>query len=79
MVRQDMRKQGREGGFLKLIVLFVIFAGLMVYFSIDLRGFIDSHPGFFEFFHSVGEFAVHIWLAYILPFIQWIGDRISFE
>lgn len=69
----------REGGFIKYIVLFLFFAGLLVYFGIDLRGFIEDHPEIAIFLHSVGTFAVNIWQEYFWPFLKWIWEVLPIE
>lgn len=57
----------RETGFLQLIIIFIIFIAIISYFSIDVRGIVES-----DAFQWALGLAKGLWLNYISPAINFI-------
>ncbi|MCI0542429.1 hypothetical protein L0Y69_01585 [bacterium] len=59
-----------------LFGLFAIFAAMMWYFQIDVRGFVDSHP---EIKNSLGagkDFIIAVWNNHIQPNAEYLWQDI---
>lgn len=57
----------RESGFIQLIIIFIIFIAIISYFSIDVRGIVESDT----FQWGLG-LAKGLWVNYISPAINFI-------
>ena len=73
--KRDYR-QSRNGGFLSLIGLFIIFSGLMWYFKIDVRGFIDSHAEIKNFFVAGKDMIISLFKNYFSPVLSYLWNNI---
>ncbi len=58
-------KKNRESGFIKLIILFVVFCVIVWYFKLDVRGFIDSHPQIKDALTDFIAFLKRVWKDYL--------------
>lgn len=70
-----IRKDG-QAGFLHLIGMFVIFAGLVWYFNIDVRGFVDSHLEVKNFFIASKDMLVSFFTDYFKPILSYVWNNI---
>ena len=51
----------RQQGFVKLIILFIIFCIIVWYFKLDVRGYVDSHPQIKSAFTDITNYLSALW------------------
>jgi len=68
--------KNKEGGFFKVIGLFVVFALTMWYFKIDVRGFVESHPEIKTSFEKIKDFLVSFWNGYLRNAFSFIWNDV---
>ncbi len=64
---------------MKLLVTFVIFAMILWYFNIDIRGFVDSHPQVKYSFEVVTNFLAALWKNYLASAAAYIWNDIILD
>jgi len=73
------KKFSQQGGFLKIIFLFVVFFALLWYFKIDVRGFVDSHPVIKDIFTKGATFLENLWRDYLKGAGSYIWNNIIID
>jgi hypothetical protein len=58
-------KKNTEGGFLHLIILFIIFCIIVWYFKWDVRGYIDSHVELRDSLLGIIHWMKSVWKDYL--------------
>ncbi len=74
-----MKSKKTEGGFIHMIILFLVFCVIIWYFKLDVRGFIDSHPQISAFLTRMINFIKQTWNDYIGGVVAFIWKNILVE
>lgn len=61
------------------IGFFIIFAGLLFYFGVDVRGFVDSHAGVKDVLIEWKDKAFVFYKAWIYPVLSYIWNDVWLE
>lgn len=68
------REKSDQRGILSLILAFIVFAGTMFYFQVDLRGYVESHPQIRKFIETSANYAASLWNYFL-----WVGNFLWYD
>jgi len=66
-----INKHLQQGGFIKMIVIFILVIATLAYFNISISSIVESKP-----VQAVYSFTKTVWINFIAPSIEYIWNNI---